>query len=322
MKSQMLAARIDRYGPPDVIAIRAVPVPVPRPGQVLVRVAAAAVTSGDARIRGARFPQGFGLLARLGIGVRRPRAKVPGVAFSGQVERLGDGVTGFAVGDRVSGMTGARFGAHAEYVVVRATALASKPETVSHADAAGTLFGGATALYFLRDRAGVQPGQSVLVNGASGSVGSAAVQLARHFGAVVTGVSSAGNHPLARKLGATEVVDYRSRPVAGLGERFDVVFDAVGNISRAEGLRLLNPGGSLILAVASLWETVSARGRVFAGPAPERSEDFAFLLDLVARGVIDPLVETIGGLDALPEAHRRIDTGRKVGNLVIQPHGA
>lgn len=322
MESQMMAALVGSYGPPEVIAVRAVPMPVPRPGEVLVRVAAAAVTSGDARIRAARFPPGFGFLARLGIGLLRPRAKVPGMVFSGQVVELGDGVTGFAAGDQVTGMTGGRLGAHAEYVAVPATVLAAKPDTVSHADAAGVLFGGSTALHFLRDRARVQAGQSVLVNGASGSVGSSAVQLAVHFGAVVTAVSSAGNHPLLRELGAKQVVDYRSSPVAGLAERFDVVFDAVGNLSRSQGLRLLNPGGALVLAVASLWETATARGRVLAGAAPERSDDFALLLDLVARGVLDPLVETVGGLDALPEAHRRIDTGRKTGNLVILPHGA
>ena len=322
MGSQMMSASVDGYGPPEVITVRAAPIPVPRVGEVRVRVAAAAVTSGDARIRAARFPRGFGFLARLGIGVRRPRAKVPGVVFSGQIEQLGEGVTSFALGDQVAGMTGGRFGAHAEWVVVPVTALVGKPEAVSHVDAAGVLFGGTTALHFLRDRARVGAGQSVLVNGASGSVGSSAVQLARHFGAVVTAISSVGNHPLLRRLGAQQVIDYQSTPAVSLDERFDVVFDAVGNLSRAQGLRLLNPGGSLILAVASLWETMSARGRVFAGPAPERSEDFAFLLDLVARGVLDPLAETVGGLDALPEAHRRIDTGRKIGNLVILPHGA
>lgn len=322
MESQMTAALVESYGPPEVITLRTVSMPAPRRGEVLVKVAAAAVTSGDARIRAARFPPGFGFLARLGIGLRRPRARVPGMVFSGQVERLGEGVTGVAVGDQVAGMTGGRLGAHAEYVVVAATALAAKPEVVSHADAAGVLFGGTTALHFLRDRARVQAGQTVLVNGASGSVGSSAVQLAVRFGAVVTAVSSAGNHSLLRKLGAAQVVDYRTTPVAGLDQRFDVAFDAVGNLRRAEGLRLLNPGGSLILAVASLGETVSTRGRVLAGSAPERADDFAFLLDLVARGALDPLAETVGGLEALPEAHRRIDTGRKVGNLVVMPSAA
>lgn len=322
MESQMRSAWADSYGPPEVLTVRTVPVPVPRPGEALIRVAAAAVTVGDARIRAARFPPGFGLLARLGIGLRRPRAQAPGMVFSGRVERVGEGVTEFAPGDQVAGMTGGRLGAHAEFVAAPATALAVKPAAVSHAAAAGVLFGGSTALHFLRDRAQLQAGQAVLVNGASGAVGSSAVQVAVHFGAEVTAVCSAGNHALARQLGAARVLDYQATPVAGLDERFDVVFDAVGNLSRSQGLRLLNPGGALILVAAGLWDTIRARGRVLAGSAPERSEDFALLLDLVARGELDPLVETVGGLDALPEAHRRIDTGRKVGNLVILPPGA
>lgn len=316
----MTAAIVDRYGPPETIRRVARPVPMPRRGEALVRVEAAAVTSGDARLRSGRFPPGFGLPARLAIGLRGPRAKVPGAVFSGTVERLGEGTDDVAVGQAVAGMTGARLGAHAEYVTVPVTALVPKPAEVSHADAAGALFGGSTAVHFLRDRAHVRPGQRVLVNGASGAVGSAAVQLAAYFGATVTAVSSVRNHDLVRRIGASHAIDYRQTPVATLEERFDVVFDAVGNLSRADGLRLARPDGSVILAVATLAETVTARGRVFAGPAPERSEDFALLLELVARGVFDPLVEIAGGLDSLPEAHRRIDSGRKVGNLVILPN--
>ncbi|WP_228803701.1 NAD(P)-dependent alcohol dehydrogenase [Nocardia higoensis] len=320
METQMRAAMIDRYGPPERIRIATAPIPVPGRGEVLVRVEAAAVTAGDARIRAGRFPRGFGLLARLGIGLRGPRRSIPGMVFSGKVERLGHGATGLSVGEAVAGMTGARFGAHAEYVTVPVTAIIPLPAGVSHSDAAGALFGGSTALYFLRDRARLGAGQTVLVNGASGSVGSAALQLAVHFGATVTAVSSSPNHDLLRRLGAARVIDYRQTPVAGLGERFDVVFDAVGNLSRADGLQLADAQGVVILAVAGLADTVTARGRVIAGPVPERREDFALLLDLVANGAFDPLVEIVGSLEALPEAHRRIDSGRKIGNLVILSH--
>lgn len=319
METAMTAAIVDRYGPPETVRLTDRPVPRPRRGEALVRVEAAAVTSGDARLRSGRFPPGFGFPARLAIGFRGPRAKIPGAVFSGTVEGLGENAAGVEVGQSVTGMTGTRLGAHAEYVTVPITKLAVKPGQVSHADAAGALFGGSTALHFLRDRARVQAGQTVLVNGASGSVGSAAAQLAAHFGATVTAVCSERNHDLARRLGATRVVDYQQTPLATLDERFDVVFDAVGNLRRADGLRLAGPAGSVILAVAGLADTVTARGRVIAGPAPERSEDFALLLDLVACGILDPLVEIVGGLDSLREAHRRVDTGRKVGNLVILP---
>lgn len=320
MHTQMTAAHVDRYGPPETITVGSAPRPAPGRRDVLVRVDAAAVTAGDARIRSGRFPRGFGALARLGIGLRGPRKRVPGVVFAGRVAGVGDEVSSVAVDDDVAGMTGARFGAHAEYVAVPATALAPIPHDVSHADAAGALFGGSTALHFLRDRARLGARETILINGASGSVGSAAVQIAARFGAIVTAVSRESNHPLLRRIGAAHTIDYRSTPVAGLGETFDVVFDAVGNLSRAEGLRLAGPTGRVILAVANLGDTVAARGRVLAGTAPERREDFACLLDLVARGAFDPLVTVAGGLDALPDAHRTIDSGRKVGNLVIRPH--
>ncbi|MFK4790433.1 NAD(P)-dependent alcohol dehydrogenase [Microbacterium sp. ZW T5_56] len=320
MNGQMRTAIVDRYGPPETVRIATAPIPTPRAGEVLVRVEAAAVTSGDARLRSGRFPRGFAFPARLAIGVRGPRRKVPGVVFTGEVASRGDGVDDVddvALGDRVAGLTGARLGAHAEYVVVRASAAAVIPEGVTAADAAAALFGGSTALSFLVHRARIQQGQRVLINGGSGSVGTAAIQLAARAGAAVTALSSAPNHELLRRLGAAETIDYRTTPIETLPQRFDAVLDAVGNVRRADGLRLTDPNGVVMLAVAGLWDTATARGRVIAGPVPERREDFATILDLIAKGDFDPLTEVVGGLDALPEAHRRIDTGRKVGNLVI-----
>lgn len=317
----MKAAVVPHYGPPEVVEIAEVPVPEPGKGQVLVRVAATAVTAGDARMRGARFPPGFAPFARPAIGFRGPRAGILGNSLSGIVERVGPGVTEFAPGDEVAGMTGSRMRAHAEFAVAPVRSLTRKPAGVSHADAAGILFGGTTALYFLRDRAKVAPGESVLVNGASGAVGAAAVQLARHFGASVTGVASARNREYLLRLGAARAIDYAATPVTGLDDRFDIVFDAVGNVSRADGLGLLTGDGRLVLAVAGLVDTIRAGGRVLAGPAPERAEDAAFLLDLVATGELDPVTEVVGGLDALVAAHRTVDSGRKVGNLVVLPHG-
>lgn len=317
----MRAAVVTRYGQPDAVRVVELPTPEPGAGEVLVRVAAAAVTAADSRLRAGRFPPGFGAPARLAMGIRGPRARILGNSLSGTVERVGPGVTAFAPGDEVAGMTGFRMRAHAEYAVAPVASLARKPAEVGHADAAGILFGGTTALHFLRDRARVAPGETVLVNGASGSVGSAAVQLARHLGATVTAVASARNRDLVLRLGAGRAVDYAATPVAGLAERFDVVLDAVGNLSRADGLRLLADDGRLALVVASLADTVRAGGRVLAGPAPERAEDIAFLLGLVAAGDLRAVTEVAGGLETLPEAHRLVDSGRKVGNLVVLPHG-
>lgn len=315
----MRAAIVERYGPPQVVRVTELPTPRPRPGEVRVRVAVAAVTAGDARIRAARFPQGFGLVARLVYGLRGPRIRVLGNVFSGVVDAVGTGVDGLSPGDQVCGMSGQRMGTHAEYVVVPAARAVRKPAGVSHEDAAGVLFGGTTALHFLRDEATLEPGASVLVNGASGAVGTNAVQLAKHLGARVTGVASAPNLDLVSELGADRTVDHTTTGVASLTERFDVVLDTVGNLSPASGRGLLNDGGVLLLAAAGLWDIVRARGNVRAGAAPERPEDFAYLLELVADGALTPVTDRIDPLEEIAEAYRRIDSGHKVGNALVRP---
>ncbi|MGK0722291.1 NAD(P)-dependent alcohol dehydrogenase [Leucobacter sp. W1478] len=319
----MQAALVRRYGAPDVIKIVDQPIPEPKRGEVVVRVEAVAVTAADGRLRAGRFPRGFGVVAKLGVGFSGPRKQVLGIAYSGVIERVGEDVSEFAPGDEVAGMNGKTLGMHAQYARVPAGRVAPKPAELSHADAAGVLFGGTAALYFLRDRAGVKPGQAVLVNGASGAVGSAAVQLARHFGATVTAVTSAPNVDLMRRIGAESVIDYAATPLADLaarGQRYDVVFDTYGNIDRELGLSLLRPGGTLVLAVADLVDTVRSRGQVVAGVAPERPADFTELMRLVVEGQLDSLTRSLGTLDALVEAHRIVDSGHKVGNLVVLPN--
>jgi NADPH:quinone reductase-like Zn-dependent oxidoreductase len=315
----MRAAVVDRYGPPEVVNVREVPEPAPTAKQVLVRVRATPVTSGDARIRAARFPPGFAPFARLALGLRGPRRPVLGGVLSGVVEAVGRDVTGFAVGDEVCGMTGIRMGAHAELAVAPAKKLVRKPAGVSHDDAAALLFGATTALHYLRDRAAVQAGDTVLVNGASGAIGTSAVQLAVHLGGRVTGVTSARNAALVAELGAERTIDHTAVDVREIPDRFDVVLDAVGNLSIRSGRTLLAPGGRLALAVASLGDTIRARGQVSAGPSPERAEDFEVLLGLAASGVLRVVVEQVYELDDIVEAHRLVDTGHKVGNVLVRP---
>jgi NADPH:quinone reductase-like Zn-dependent oxidoreductase len=318
----MRAAVVERYGPPEVIEVVEVPAPVAGKGQVLVRVHVAAVTSADARIRSATFPRGFGLPGRLAFGVRRPRRPVLGSAYAGVVEAVGPGVATFAAGDRVAGMAGLRLGAHAELLPVAADKVAALPAGVSDSDAAGALFGGTTALYFLRDRGAIAPGMSVLVNGAAGAIGTNAVQLARHFGAEVTAVCSAANASLATDLGATRVIDYTTADLGSIPDRFDLVLDAVGNLTIASGRRLLADGGKLLLAVADLADTVRARGDVAAGSSKERVSDIDLLLALLAEGTLRTVVDGSFPLEAIVDAHRRVDTGHKVGNvLVTMPAG-
>lgn len=315
----MRAAVAESYGGPEVVRIAEVPTPDPGPKQVLVRVRAAALTAADNRIRAARFPRGFGLIARLGLGIRKPRKPILGSSLAGVVEGVGSEVTDFALGDEVCGMTGAAMGAHAEYAVVPAKKLAILPPGVSHEDAAAVLFGGTTALQFLRDKAQVRAGQSVLVNGASGAVGTSVVQIARHAGATVTALTSAPNAELVTRLGAAKVVDYTTTPVAGLSERFDIVLDAVGNIDITTGRSLLAPDGVLLLVTGDLPTSLRARGNVKAGVAAERPEDFRELLDLLAAGTLDPVISRTSALDDIAELHSLIDSGRKVGNVVVVP---
>jgi NADPH:quinone reductase-like Zn-dependent oxidoreductase len=315
----MRAAVVDRYGPPEVVRLAEVARPVPADDEVLVRVVAVAVTSGDARIRAGRFPPGFAVPARLAFGLRRPRRAVLGSCLSGTVEASGPGAAAFVPGDEVCAMTGTRMGAHAEYVTVPVGRLARVPPGVSHEDAAGVLFGGTAALCFLRDRASVGAGNSVLVNGASGAVGTNAVQIARHLGATVTAVTSAANAELVTGLGAQRVIDYTRTDVTGLTERFDVVLDTVGNLTITTGRPLLAPDGVLVLAVASLGDTIRARGNVVAGSAPERVQDFDHLLTLITAGALTVVHDRTFGLDGIVEAHRRVDSSHKVGNIILRP---
>ena len=320
LPSVMTAALVERYGPPEVVRITEVPVPNPGRGELLVQVRAAAVTAGDARIRGARFPKGFAPFARLAFGLRRPRRPILGGTFSGTVAALGPDVTGFAVGDEVAGMTGVRLGTHAGYAVVKAAATVAKPVGVSHEDAAGVLFGGSTALDYLRHKAGgVQPGHRVLIVGASGAVGTNAVQLAARAGAEVTGVCSGANASLVRSLGAAQIIDHTVTDLASVTGDFDIVLDAVGVLGRGDTDRLLAPDGRLLLAAASLGQTVFARGRVKAGPAKESAETFAELLDLVADGSLTVVTDQVRPLAEITDAYRRVDSGRKVGNVIVIP---
>ncbi|KNX38846.1 NAD(P)-dependent alcohol dehydrogenase [Luteipulveratus halotolerans] len=317
----MRAAVFDTYGPPDVVRVEEVPSPRPHASQVLVRVVATTVSVGDARIRGSRFPRGMTAPARAMFGVRRPRRHVLGGPFSGVVEAVGTDVDDYAVGDEVCGISPFRsMGAHAELVAVQANRLARKPDDVSHDDAAGVLFGGTTALTYLRDKASVRRGQHVLVNGASGAVGSNVVQLAKYYGATVTAITSATNLDLVTSLGADTVVDYTQTPPTQIEGEYDVVVDTVGNVPAATWKRLLTPGsGLLLLVVADLATTIRATGNVKTGPASERREDVEMLLRLLEAGRLQVVIDSTYDLDQVAEAHARVDTGHKVGNVMLRP---
>lgn len=321
----MLAATYQRYGGPEVVTVQDVPRPEPKEGEVLVRVRATTVTAGDWRLRTADVPRGFGVLLRLAFGVRGPRKHVLGTELAGEVEAVGPGVDRFAVGERVFAYTGGSLGAHAELCALKQTgAIARIPEGLSFEQAAALPFGGSTALFFLRDKGELKAGERVLVNGASGGVGTAAVQLAKHFGAHVTAVCSGRNEALVRSLGADEVVDYTKQDFRGIGQQWDVILDVVGTAPFASVKGVLREGGRLLLVVADLSATLGAalrprrEGRfVLAGTAPERAADLELLADLAASGAYRAPIETTVPFARIREAHALVESGRKRGNVVV-----
>lgn len=314
----MRAAVCRHYGPPDVVAVEQVNAPVLRKNHALIGVYATAVTSGDARIRAARFPKGFGPFARLAFGVRGPRTPILGTAFSGVIIDLQSDSTTFALGDRVCGMTGAGLSTHAERVMRPLPSLVRVPDSVHHHDAASVLFGGTTALHHLRDKGKIRPGQRVLINGGSGAVGTNAIQLARVLGAAsVTAVASEANHELLHELGAETTLDYRHIDMASLEDRFDLVYDTVGTLGPAVARDLLTPKGFAVLADATLGQMLLSRGPVKTGAAPERPSDMEQLMAYLADGSLRTVTDSVMGLDDIVAAHARVDTGHKVGNVII-----
>jgi NADPH:quinone reductase-like Zn-dependent oxidoreductase len=292
---------------------------------VLVRVLATTVNSGDWRIRSLDVPPGFGPMVRLAFGLRRPRQPILGTDCAGVVEAVGPDVTRFQPGDEVVAVNDTRMRCHAELVAVRADgAIVPIPAGVDRNTAVAMCFGGVTARRFL-GKAGLRPGESVLVNGASGSVGSAAVQLARHLGGEVTGVCSAANRELVLELGAGEVVDYAAADAVDGSRQYDVIVDAVGNMPYARAARALRPGGRLLAIVGGLGEALTAplrarlRGhRVVGGTAMGTREDLEWLAGLVASGAFRPVIGAVLPFGEIVEAHRLVEGRRKRGSVVVE----
>lgn len=321
----MKAWVVPRYGSPDVLELREVDTPEPGENQLRIRIHATTVSSGDWRVRSMSVPRGFGLVTRLILGMKAPRTSVLGTELSGRVDRVGAGVTEFSVGDAVFASTEQAMGGHAEYKVLDADdAIAPVPENLSLGEAAALSFGGGTALHFLR-RGGMESGHRVLINGASGSVGSAAVQLARSAGAHVTGVCSAANTRLVQSLGADDVIDYRSTDVSESGERWDIIMDTAGTLPYGRAKKILGTTGRLLVVLGDARALLSAplismatKHTVVAGPASVAAEDLRRLADLARREEVRPVIDSWYPFDAMVDAHRRVDSGRKRGNVVVR----
>lgn len=322
---QMKAAVYRRFGAPEMVRIEEIPIPAPRHDEVLVKVHASTLSAADHRARSRNVPDGLGMLAAFGLGVFRPRKRVLGMDVAGVVEAVGASVSAFAPGDEVIAMLGARFGGHAEYVCVPQTgAITAKPRNLSFEEAVTLVFGGITARGFL-NRAAIKPGDTVLVNGASGAVGTAAVQLARQLGAQVTGVCSGANRELVAALGADRVIDYTAADFTAEGTTWDVIVDCVDNAPFERVGASLNPGGALLLVIADLRGILLAARHsrksgklVTAGNVDYKAEDLAFLVDLAESDQFRPVIDRTYDLSDIVDAHRYVDTGRKKGNVVVR----
>lgn len=319
----MRAAVQTAYGAPDVVVLREVPMPVPGTEDVLVRLCATTVTSGDARLRAFRVPPSMWLPARLFLGIIKPRRTILGSEFAGTVEAIGAGVSRFKVGDAVFGMH--VYGCHAEYKLVpQSSAISALPAGLDFAEAAALPFGALTALYFLK-RADIKAGERVLIHGASGAVGSAAVQLAKHMGAQVTAVTSARNLDLVRDLGAEVVIDYADGDYSRSGARYDVVMDTVNGVSLARFNRLALPGARLLavdagggMMLRAAWEGLRKRTRIVVGMATETLSDLETIRALAVSGALRPTIDRRYPLERIAEAHALVDSGRKRGAVVIE----
>jgi len=301
------AAVCTAYGPPEVLQIRTVPDPRPRDKEVCIRLVATAVTASDCIVRGLKLRGVYRLVLRAAFGIRAPRQPIIGMIAAGEIESVGREVTSFKPGDQVFGMEGFRAGTYAEKVCWPASsALALRPANLTYEESAALPYGGLIASFFVR-RLKVREGQRVLVYGASGAIGTSAVQLARHLGAEVTGVCSTTNVELVRSLGAATVIDYTKEDFTLNGGRYDVIFDAVGKRKSAKAM--LNAGAALASGGVSM-SVDDAFPRT-------KKEDLLVVKELAESGAFRPVIDRRYTLDEIVEAHRYVDLGHKKGNVIV-----
>jgi NADPH:quinone reductase-like Zn-dependent oxidoreductase len=317
-----------KYGSPDVLQLKEVEKPTPSDKEVLIRVYATTVTAGDCEVRNLKFPLWLSLPLRLYIGVIKPRRVVTlGQELAGEIESVGKDITRFKQGDQVFGTTGFKFGTCAEYICLPETSeagvLALKPTNMSYEEAAAAPTGGLEALHFLR-AGNIQSGQKLLINGAGGSIGTAAVQLAKYYDAEVTAVDSAAKLEMLRSIGADHVIDYTQEDFARSGATYDVIFDVVGKRSLSRRLSALKENGVYLLANPGLsqmfrgaWISRGSGKKVFSTAATRNTEDLIFLKELIEAGKMKSVIDRRYPLEQTADAHRYVETGQKKGNVVI-----
>jgi len=321
----MKAIKCTKYGPPEVLRFVEMEKPTPKDNEVLIKIHATSVTIADSRVRGFKVPLSFWLPARIALGWRKPKKDILGAELSGEIEATGKKVTLYKTRDKVIAYSGHdRFGAYAEFICLAETAvIALKPDSIEYEKSVAIPFGGGTALHFMRE-ANVQKGQKVLIYGASGSVGTYAVQLANYFGAEVTGVCSTTNLELVKSIGAKNVIDYTKEDFSKRDEKYDVIFDAVGKSSLYACVKSLKENGILVQAVATPAITIRmklislfSKKKFIGGTLIPKAKDLIYLIALVETGRIQSVIDRIYPFREIVEAHRYVDKGHKKGNVVI-----
>ena len=321
-EKNMKAIVYTEYGSPDVLELKEVAQPVPKDNEVLIRVHATTVTTADSMMR-----RGESMVSRIILGLRKPRKKfkIPGLELAGEIESIGKDVKRFRKGDQVYGFTGFGPGAYAEYKCMSEEgSLVLKPTNMAYEEAAAVVDGASTALFFLKEKANIQSGEKVLINGASGSIGTFAVQIAKYFGAEVTGVCSSANVELVKSLGADKVIDYTQEDFTRNGEKYDIIFDTVGKSSFSHCKDSLNKNGRYLVTVMgltpilqTLWTRVIGSKKVIFAMSVEKTESLIFIKELIEAGKLKPVIDRHYPLEQIAEAHRHVEKGHKKGNVVI-----
>lgn len=315
----MKAVVYTKYGSPDVLKLQEVAKPIPKENEILVKVYATSVSKGDVRLRSADP-----FLVRLFFGILKPNVPILGGSLAGEIEAVGKHVTQFKIGDQVFASTGRKMSAHAEFASLPEDGLiAFKPKNKSYAEVASIPFGDGTSLYFLK-KANIQSGQKILIIGASGSLGVAAVQLAKYFGAEVHAVCSTTNVELVKSIGADRIFDYTTEDFTESGESYDIIYDTVGKMSIKKALNVLKKNGQLILGAALIsqmleagWIAVTKKTKIIAGEMKESKADLEFLASLYETGKMKAVIDKTFSMEEIKEAHRLVDSGRKKGNVII-----
>ena len=317
----MKAIVCTKYGSPDVLQLKEVEKPTPKDNEVLIKIHATTVTAGDCELRGLKFSFLLRLLMRLGFGFRRPRKKILGQEIAGEIESVGKDIKLFSEGDQIFASTGFKFGAYAEYICLPSTyVMAKKPINMTYEEAATVITGGINALYFLK-KGNIQSGQKVLIRGASGSIGTFAIQLAKYYGAEVTGVGNPKSLEMMKSLGADKVIDYTKEDFTKSGETYDVIFDVIGKSSFSDSIRSLKENGIFLLANAGggkVRKLLTSGQKVITGRnLIYKTEDLIFLRELTEAGKLKSAIDRRYPLEQIPEAHRYVEKGQKTGNVVI-----